>query len=221
MGYTYYSGQRGWVLIDDVLSYNDNMAYQPASETGEIQLLMYPNSEADVLEIAYNEEKLLIDDWQNGWAKTASCGTTGWVCMAELKPAGDAEFVDFAVLEMPDDEVTVWGNTTFYEDGTPVFDTDYILPDSASRYLTEEDLERLTLKGICYAKNEIYARHGRIFKSQELKEYFEGQWWYNGIYEPSDSNDAKIVSAMNDYESYNKDLLWKVEQQRGIYELDQ
>ena len=40
-------------------------------------------------------------------------------------------------------------------------DRDYILPESDSKYLTEADIAGLTLKEINYAKNEIYARHGR------------------------------------------------------------
>ena len=221
MGYTYYMGQSGWVLIDEVLSYYSDLAYQVVSEEDWISLMMQPSDSSEQVEEAYDGQTLLVDDWQQGWVKTAAWGKTGWVCMAKLQPAGDRNFVDFSVLEKPEDEVTVYGNTTFWEDGTPVSEYDYILPDSANRYLTEEDLEGLTLKGICYAKNEIYARYGRIFKSQELRDYFEGQGWYDGIYEPNESNDALIVSVMNNYEYYNKDLLWQIEQQRGIYKLDQ
>ena len=42
---------------------------------------------------------------------------------------------------------------------------DYILPDSNSRYLTESDIQYLSIREINYAKNEIYARHGRRFQS--------------------------------------------------------
>lgn len=44
---------------------------------------------------------------------------------------------------------------------------EYILPNSNVEYLTEADIAELTLQEINYAKNEIYARHGRRFKSQE------------------------------------------------------
>ncbi len=43
---------------------------------------------------------------------------------------------------------------------------DYILPESNSRYLTDADVAGLSLKEINYAKNEIYARHGRKFDSK-------------------------------------------------------
>ena len=32
-------------------------------------------------------------------------------------------------------------------------------------------------------KNEIYARHGYIFKTPELKSYFERQSWYRALYD--------------------------------------
>ena len=62
--------------------------------------------------------------------------------------------------------------------------------------LSRKDLSNLTLKGLCYAKNEIYARHGRKFKAKELQNYFNWQEWYDGIYEPSDATDKKIVKML-------------------------
>jgi hypothetical protein len=39
----------------------------------------------------------------------------------------------------------------------------YILPDSDSRKLKKSDLAGMTAQQLSYAKNEIYARHGRVF----------------------------------------------------------
>lgn len=54
----------------------------------------------------------------------------------------------------------------------------YILPDSDSRKLKKSDLAGMTAQQLSYAKNEIYARHGRIFKSSELQDYFNQKDWY-------------------------------------------
>ena len=54
----------------------------------------------------------------------------------------------------------------------------YILPDSASRNLKKSDLAGMTAQQLSYAKNEIYARHGRVFKSSELQDYFNEKDWY-------------------------------------------
>ena len=63
---------------------------------------------------------------------------------------------------------------------------DYIIPFSNIRELTEDDILGLSLQEINYAKNEIYARAGRKFNSQELQNYFSTKSWYNGIYEPTE-----------------------------------
>ena len=82
-------------------------------------------------------------------------------------------------------------------------DSEYIIPDSNSRYLTESDISGLSLQQLNYAKNEIYARRGRKFDSVELQEYFGSKSWYRGTIEPSQfTNDM-----LNDYEIENADLL--------------
>ena len=82
-------------------------------------------------------------------------------------------------------------------------DSEYIIPDSNSRYLTECDISGLSLQQLNYAKNEIYARRGRKFDSVELQEYFGSKSWYRGTIEPSQfTNDM-----LNDYEIKNADLL--------------
>ena len=50
--------------------------------------------------------------------------------------------------------------------------SEYIFADSDTRYLTSAEVNSLSLKMACYAKNEIYARRGRLFQSSELAEYF-------------------------------------------------
>ncbi len=55
---------------------------------------------------------------------------------------------------------------------------DYILPESNTRKITKADLENLNAKELTYARNEIYARHGMVFKSKELQEYFSKKDWY-------------------------------------------
>jgi len=96
---------------------------------------------------------------------------------------------------------------------------DYIIPDVDIRFLTEEEIEDMDLQVVCYAKNEIYARHGRMFVSKELTEYFEGQLWYYGCISPSEFP----VEVLNIYETTNIQLLSDREKelQAGGYVLDQ
>ncbi|MBR0384015.1 MAG: YARHG domain-containing protein [Eubacteriaceae bacterium] len=92
-----------------------------------------------------------------------------------------------------------------------------VIPDSSSRYLTNADLSGMNNKELCYARNEILARHGRRFQSTELQTYFNGKSWYNGTVAPDDFS----FSVLNDYEMKNVDFLLEKEKKLGEYELDQ
>ena len=96
---------------------------------------------------------------------------------------------------------------------------DYIFPHSSTAYLSDNDLQGKTLQEINYGKNEIYARHGRKFKSIELMEYFNSKNWYQGTIEPENFDD----SLFNEIERYNIDFLHAVEFERteNGYQLDQ
>lgn len=95
---------------------------------------------------------------------------------------------------------------------------DYILPESDSRYYSNEEIADMDLQVLCYAKNEIYARHGRAFNSWELTEYFYLQPWYYGNIKPENFSD----SVLNKYESKNVEILTKRENKlkKGGYVLD-
>lgn len=81
---------------------------------------------------------------------------------------------------------------------------DYILSDSSEIKLTSSDIEVMTLKELCYARNEIYARHGRKFLSSELQNYFNSKSWYKGLIEASDFLDENYF---NQIEKDNVQLL--------------
>jgi hypothetical protein len=51
-------------------------------------------------------------------------------------------------------------------------------PASATRYLTEDDLSGRTAWQLTIMRNEIYARHGRPFVVDYIREYFQSQSWY-------------------------------------------
>ncbi len=57
-------------------------------------------------------------------------------------------------------------------------DLEFVIYDSDVRYLVSADLNHLTAWQIRIARNEIYARHGRMFDALELREYFESKSWY-------------------------------------------
>ncbi len=54
----------------------------------------------------------------------------------------------------------------------------YILPNSSKNIVIEADLFSLSQSEIDTARNEIYARHGYIFKNENYAVYFAGKPWY-------------------------------------------
>ncbi len=86
---------------------------------------------------------------------------------------------------------------------------DYVIPDSSSRQLDSSDLSGLSEWELRVARNEIYARHGRMFNDSALDSYFRGKSWYvpsipaenfddNTYLSKTELKNAKLIS---DYEA--------------------
>ena len=89
--------------------------------------------------------------------------------------------------------------------------SDYVLPDSDTHLYTRDELESLSDQQLFYARNEIYARHGRGFDSDELQTYFDSKSWYTRQYDPADFPD----SLLNSTEKANAGLILEVEKDRN------
>jgi len=64
--------------------------------------------------------------------------------------------------------------------------------DSSQRLLTEADIAGLSSEDLRFARNEIYARHGRRFNSPELQAYFNSCSWYEGTIDAASFTDAML-----------------------------
>lgn len=83
----------------------------------------------------------------------------------------------------------------------------YIFYDSDTRYLTDEDLRGLSSWELKIARNEIYARRGRLFNDSSLQNYFDSCSWYNGYISPNNFNE----NSLNKIEQYNVKMIKKYE----------
>lgn len=81
---------------------------------------------------------------------------------------------------------------------------DFILPDSDKRKLTEADLIGMDKDTLRLARNEIFARHGYVFKDEAIKTYFEGKGWYqeNTAF---DGNLSATEKSNVEFLKYNED----------------
>lgn len=133
----------------------------------------------------------------------------------------DSKFEDLSGVDLFDLSPEIQETATKEKETEAVEDTrsEYIFADADTRYLTQEEVDKLSLQAVCYAKNEIYARHGRKFLSTELQEYFNDKSWYQGTVEAEKFS----PSVFNKYESDNIQILVKAEEKlrSGGYLLDQ
>jgi hypothetical protein len=57
-----------------------------------------------------------------------------------------------------------------------------IYPEGSTRLLRENDVYGLTSWDLKVMRNEIFARHGYIFTTEEMTAYFSQMSWYNPRY---------------------------------------
>lgn len=103
---------------------------------------------------------------------------------------------------------TYKGSTIFDIKTITTYDGSYIIKDSGTRVLTESDISGFSKDKLALARNEIFARHGRVFSTPKYKEYFESCSWYS-VNPNYNMNDDK--SNLNDIEIKNVEFLLKHE----------
>ena len=86
----------------------------------------------------------------------------------------------------------------------------YILPESNTRYYSEDELAELSDRDLLLARNEIFARHGFIFTTDWIQGYFLTQSWYEGT-TPAQRFNADVFNAV---ERANIALIQRVEAER-------
>ncbi|MGO5067016.1 YARHG domain-containing protein [Clostridium sporogenes] len=84
--------------------------------------------------------------------------------------------------------------------------SDYVFSDSASRKLEDYELKNKSVEDLSLGRNEIFARHGYIFKEEPYKSYFANKTWY-----VPDSSFVANEENLNGYENYNVQMFLKYE----------
>ncbi|MBU5335678.1 YARHG domain-containing protein [Intestinibacter bartlettii] len=83
--------------------------------------------------------------------------------------------------------------------------SEYIIPDSDTRYLTRSELSGYSSDQLAYIRNEIFARHGYIFEKSKYRNYFSSKSWYK----PDSSFNYEY--DLNKIEKANVDLIKSME----------
>lgn len=88
---------------------------------------------------------------------------------------------------------------------------EFVLPDSDRRLVTENDLENLSPLECRIARNEIYARRGRLFADEQLQNYFDVCTWYRGEISGEDFS----LDMLSDIERENTEFISAYEEKMG------
>lgn len=83
-----------------------------------------------------------------------------------------------------------------------------IYPQASDRLLTSDDVSNLTGWELKIMRNEIFARHGYIFKKEEMRNYFMYEKWYVPRYE-------NVDDMLSDVEKKNIELIKRYESRLG------
>lgn len=105
----------------------------------------------------------------------------------------DNKNIDIAI---PNDSRQQIPHETTVKNNCPMAST-HLLKDSEVRHFSKEKLRLM--------RNEIFARHGYIFKAKDLQEYFSKQDWYKPLHNNVDDKltdiDKNNIKLINKYEN--------------------
>ena len=169
------------------------------------------NLTVDITNYRTPNDRFTVDSGvSNGWWNTQSWSYYGYQTLDDLYRKVVAANMDTYNHEDNIDE-SVAPEAAAIEETEITAETGYILPNSDKEPLTKADLEGLSAEECKIARNEIYARHGRKFKDEELQAYFNSCDWYEGRIDPDDFQESEL----SDLEIANKDVIVEYEEEKG------
>lgn len=139
----------------------------------------------------------VVDGEGRAWGVSLGEATvTGTVTLSTGETASASCVVTVVEYQEPEEEKEETGSTDSSGSSSSSSgssgSSDYILPGSNSRVYSVSELDNLSAWQLRMARNEIYARHGRIFNDPELKKYFEGKDWYKGTIAAEDFKESML-----------------------------
>lgn len=158
-------------------SYKDNYLIIPDSSDRYLTEYDLSGLTKDQLEIARNEiyarhgyqfqQQKMINYFNN----------QSWYVKSNKKVTTDdlseLEYANVVFIQKFEDEGMSNNNEIYYGD--------FVIPDSSYRKVTTDELKYLSNHQLAVARNEIYARNGYIFVSNEWKDFFVNEPWYTPI----------------------------------------
>ena len=148
---------------------------------GFVNIRQSPSSKAPILGVLKNgPDGAILLGAEGEWKKIDYNGIVGYV-------------YEKYVQDTPTEVYEYWG----------------LLRKDASNYqFTENDLSLLTAKELTYLRYSVYAKHGFVFNSQELNNYFKRISWYH-------PNANVTAAALNSLERANVEFIKSYQERNG------
>ena len=209
--------------IDIICRIEDGECYYPFSDDG------WGNSGILYIQFETNVIKISVQDFVMGESNTSGFGIDRtYILSKEEANQNSTEYdgeqkeqllqysVDWSedqILDEIEKRAVYLNRCSYYEEVLDFLENDrevrdismYINPlyYTDTEYYNEDSFSGVPSLIIHLAKNEIYARHGYIFKDENLKNYFMGQLWYIPSVKAEEFDD----SVFSDIEKRNLELL--------------
>lgn len=167
-------------LLCDVEGIGSNYFVIPYSSTRYLTESDLRGLNAEELEIARNEiyarhgyqfqQKKMINYFNNqSWYRRSNTKVT----TASLSK------IEYANVMLIQKQERKLHNST--NSGYEYYYGNFVIPDSSYRRITTEELRYLSKFELAVARNEIYARHGYIFVTDQWKDFFVNEYWYTPV----------------------------------------
>lgn len=128
----------------------------------------------------FNSAFPLLEESLHSTGSTVSSADT-----ARTEPPAEEE------MDVSGEEADISGEESDIS-GKDLLDQGFIFPNSDLDRIDQREIEVLSDRDLTYAINEIYARHGYIFRSDELREYYEQFDWYAGKIPSAEFSDSNF-----------------------------
>ncbi len=164
-------------------------------------LIVASTAMVSLLIIYFGEEKKEINDTSN--EAIIQDGEINVAAMF-LEPGEEAHYNESADLLEDSNESEEKRDVEEIE----IEEQDEFLYPSDTKIITYKELDYMTREEIAYIRNEIYARHGYVFSSEQYREYFGSKSWYI-------QNENFDEQLFNSFEEQNKEIISAYEREKG------
>ena len=145
--------------------------------------------------------KLFTETGKTGMARPS--GKKTWMAIAIAALAGLCIVGYFLFFQKTQEKDSATQNNKEYNQSTGKY------PYTSERLLTDDDVRNISQADLRIMRNEIYARHGLIFQSADMKNYFSAQSWYtpkfDNVIDMLSAIEKNNIALIKRYEGFEKE----------------